>query len=154
MGYNEGGLFFIQLSTDTNPNLLFHPMVEIKTSSTMEITYFIFTWMNTIEGGEVPHKAHFYNMINHSFCKFNTQGTWEPARVWIIGGSIVMKSFVVNWRLRVQIPHGFTCVPCLAAGVGHLGVQWQQEWILGPRVMRVLAQPQLSIPLVEKILFK
>ena len=44
MGYNEGGLSFIYILRDANPKLLFHPTVEIITSSMVEIT---FTWINT-----------------------------------------------------------------------------------------------------------
>ena len=39
-----GGLFFIYLLRVANPNLLFHPTVEIITSSMVEIN---FTWINT-----------------------------------------------------------------------------------------------------------
>ena len=69
---------------------------------------------------------------------------------------------VAHWRFRGyeatccklevmrSIPLRFTCVPCIAAGVGHLGLQWQLEWIPRLRVTRVPAQPQLSIPLLKK----
>jgi len=40
-----------------------------------------------------------------------------PARVWVIGGSVGMKSPVVNWRSRVQIPPVFSC-PMSCGGCG------------------------------------
>ena len=43
MLYNGGGLVFIQLLRDENPNSLLHPTIEIITSSTVEIN---FTWIN------------------------------------------------------------------------------------------------------------
>ena len=65
MGYNEGGISFIYLLRDTNPNLLLHPTVDIIISSTVEIN---FTWINLTRS----RGAHFLPNDTLSKSKNNT----------------------------------------------------------------------------------